>query len=425
MPCGDRCHACGIKGDDEGDDVSMSGAIKLHTSHRSIPPEQTLLHAKALAQKAGIRMVSDITPLDCLGLPVFMSERPGAGLLTYSFGKGVAPIESEVGAYMEAIEDYFAHPGNDAVVSRWGTPRELSGVDAAGDPAFAFAPIAERRSTADQPMRLARALDVETGAAGWVPAELVFIRHPDVGASLYGVSTNGLAAGNSVLEASLHALFELIERDIWSIEFVRNAALRVVDDSLPPETREVVETAARNGLRFVIRSVPNDYGTPFFATFLFDPERPLHRFFNGGWGCHLDRRIALTRAVTEAAQSRAASLHGGRELPEWDGPGSEADGVRAQMASISGESPAIRFEDIPEPGAAASLAAQWRETLGCLRRVIDRPVYRVVYTPEEGPIHVVRLVVPTMEHFSKFTMRVGPRLTAELEASVDDAEPEA
>jgi ribosomal protein S12 methylthiotransferase accessory factor len=398
----------------------MHGAIKLHTSHRSIPPEQTLQHAKALAAKAGIRVVSDITPLDCLGLPVFMSERPGAGLLTYSFGKGVASIESEVGAYMEAIEDYFAHPGNDAVVSRWGTPRDLSGVGTIADPAFEFAPIAERKSDPDQPMLLVRAEDVESGAEGWVPAELVFIRHPNVGASLYGVSTNGLAAGNSVLEASLHAIFELIERDIWSIEFVRNASLRVVDDSLPPEAREVVETATRNGLGFVIRTVPNDYGMPFFATFLFDPEKPLHRFFNGGWGCHLDRRIALMRAVTEAAQSRAASLHGGRELPEWNGPGAESDGVRAQMDSISGEIPAIRFEDIPEPGAAASLAAQWDATLGCLRRVIDRPVYRVVYTAEEGPIHVVRLVVPTMEHFSKFTMRVGPRLTAELEASAEE-----
>jgi ribosomal protein S12 methylthiotransferase accessory factor len=321
---------------------------------------------------------------------------------------------------MEAIEDYFAHPDNDAVVSRWGTPRDLSGVRGGADPAFEFAPIAERKAGADQPMLLARAADVETGAEGWVPAELVFIRHPNVGASLYGVSTNGLAAGNSVLEASLHAIFELIERDIWSIEFSRNASLRVVDDSLPPQARGVVETAARNGLRFIIRTVPNDYGIPFFATFLFDPRKPVHRLFNGGWGCHLDRRIALTRAVTEAAQSRAASLHGGRELPEWDGPGSEADGVRAQMDSISGDTPAIRFEDIPEVGAAASLAAQWDATLDCLRRVVDRPVYRVVYTPEEGPIHVVRLVVPTLEHFSKFTMRVGPRLTAELETDAEE-----
>ncbi|HEY0106913.1 MAG TPA: YcaO-like family protein [Rhizomicrobium sp.] len=398
----------------------MSGAIKLHTSHRIVPPEQTLAHAKALAAKAGIRMVSDITPLDCLGLPVFMSERPGAGLLTYSFGKGVAPIESEVGAYMEAIEDYFAHPDNDAVVSRWGTPRDLTGVSADADPAFEFAPIAERRNDPGQPMLLARAEDVETGAEGWVPAELVFIRHPDVGAPLYGVSTNGLAAGNSVLEASLHAIFELIERDIWSIEFVRNGSLRVADDSLPPDAKDVIETAARNGLRFVVRYVPNDYGIPFFATFLFDPKKSLHRFFNGGWGCHLDRRIALMRAVTEAAQSRAASLHGGRELPQWNGPGSEEDGVRAQMDSISGASPAIRFGDIAELGAAATLGAQWDATLRCLRRVIDRPVYRVVYTPPEGPIHVVRLVVPTMEHFSKFTMRVGPRLTAELETSAEE-----
>jgi ribosomal protein S12 methylthiotransferase accessory factor YcaO len=90
------------------------------------------------------------------------------------------------------------------------------------------------------------------------------------------------------------------------------------------------------------------------------------------------------------------------------------------MDSVSSESSAILFGDISEPPAATSLAAQWDATLHCLRQVIDRPVYRVVYTPQEGPIHVVRLVVPTMEYFSRSTMRIGPRLRAELEASANE-----
>jgi len=369
---------------------------------------------------ARIHAVRDITRMDCLGLPVFVSERRPSGTDPYAFGKGCLPIESEVGAYMEAIESHFSEPGVGRVETKWGTSRDLSAADANGDPIFEFAPMLDRRAGPNQPLLLARARDVNSGDEGWIPAELVFNPSPDVGTVLYGASSNGLASGNSVLEASVHALFELIERDIWSIEFVRNVSVRVIDDSLPPETRVTIETAARNGLRFVIRTVPNDYGMPFCAAFLFDPQKPLHRFFNGGWGCHLDRRIALTRAVTEAAQSRAAALHGGREMPLWNGPGYEADGIRAQMDLVSDESSAIRFEDIPEPGAVASLAAQWDATLDCLRRVIDRPVYRVVYTPEEGPIHVVRLVVPLLEHFSRSTMRMGPRLRAELETSANE-----
>jgi ribosomal protein S12 methylthiotransferase accessory factor len=62
------------------------------------------------------------------------------------------------------------------------------------------------------------------------------------------------------------------------------------------------------------------------------------------------------------------------------------------------------------------LPAQWEAAASRLRRVIDRPIYRVVYTPSEGPLHVVRLIVPLLEHFTRSTMRIGPRMQAELRA---------
>jgi ribosomal protein S12 methylthiotransferase accessory factor len=371
---------------------------------------------------ARIHAVRDITRMDCLGVPVFVSERRPSATDAYTFGKGCLPIESEVGAYMEAIESHFAEPGVGQVETRWGTPRDLSDVGANGDPIFEFAPMLDRHAGPNQALLLARVHEVDSGAEGWIPAELVFNPSPDVGMVLYGTSSNGLASGNSVLEASIHALYELIERDIWSIEFVRNDALRVVGDSLPREIGDIVETAACNGLRLVIHAVPNDYGIPFFAAFLFDPKNLEHRFFNGGWGCHPERRIALTRAVTEVAQSRLAFLHGGRKPESWDTSVAEADRVRLQIEVVSRKTPAIRFEDVPEQAVAAPLAAQWTAAVGCLRRVVDRPIWRVIYTPAEGPLHVVRLVVPLLEYFSRSTMRVGPRMRAELEASASETE---
>jgi ribosomal protein S12 methylthiotransferase accessory factor len=389
---------------------------KLHTSIRAASPEHTLRLAKSWAGAARIRAVSEITHLDCLGVPVFVSERDGAMSDGFTFGKGLAAIESEIGAHMEAIEHHFAEPGTAELETKWGTPRDLARGTADADAVFEFAPKLSHRAAPDQPLLLARAHDAESGAPAWIPAELVFNPAPDVGKVLYGASSNGLASGNSVEEASLHALFELIERDIWSIEFVRNASLRVSERGLPPQIHDIAQTASRNGLRLVMRYVPNEFGTPFFAAFLFDPARQEQRFFNGGWGCHLDRRIALMRAVTEVAQSRAAYLHGGRAAPEWDGAGPEAEGVRGQMELVSREHPAISFAEIPEPECAGSIAAQWAQAVACLRRVVDRPIYRVVYTPNDAPLHVVRLVVPLLENFSKETMRVGPRLQAALEA---------
>jgi ribosomal protein S12 methylthiotransferase accessory factor len=395
---------------------------RLHTSVRAVSPQTTLDHAKAWAKLAHIHAVHDITPMDCLGLPVFVSERRPSRTDPYAFGKGCVPIESEVGAYMEAIESHFAEPGVGNVETRWGTPHDLLGFGASGDPIQEFAPMLDRTADADEDLLLARVHDAKTGTEGWIPAELLFNPSPDVGAVLYGASSNGLASGNSVPEASIHALHELIERDIWSMEFVRNASVLVSGDSLPREIADIVETAAANGLQLVIHHVPNDYGIPFFAAFLFDPKNHQLRFFNGGWGCHPQRKIALMRAVTEAAQSRLAFLHGGRKPENLDDGVAEADRVRRQIQAVSCRTPAIRFADIVEKTVPGPLAAQWAAAVDCLRHVVDRPIWRAIYTPPEGPLHVVRLVVPLLEHFSRSTMRMGPRMRAELEVRANELE---
>ncbi len=90
--------------------------------------------------------------------------------------------------------------------------------------------------------------------------------------------------------------------------------------------------------------------------------------------------------------------------------------MRQQIETVADTTASIRFADIPEQPFATSLIAQWAAAVTCLRRVIDRPIYRVIYTSSEGPLHVVRLVVPLLEHFTRSTMRIGPRMQAELEA---------
>src|SRR5262245_28514106 len=94
------------------------GVERLHTSIRVVRPQTTLRYAKAWAKLAGVHEVLDITEMDCLGVPIFVSERRGAASRTYTFGKGRFSIDSEVGAYMEAIESYFSEPGVARVETR-------------------------------------------------------------------------------------------------------------------------------------------------------------------------------------------------------------------------------------------------------------------------------------------------------------------
>jgi ribosomal protein S12 methylthiotransferase accessory factor len=389
-------------------------------SMRSLAPETTLLHAKQWAATAGVSEVRDITGLDVLGVPVFVSVRPEARGETFTFGKGLRAVDAEVGAYMEALEFFFAEPEIGNVSTRWGSARDVAGHEQADDAILDFVPLLQREVDLDGPLLLAMAHDLESGDECAIPAELIYYPAPDVGQSLFGSSTNGLASGNSVLEATIQALLELIERDIWSFEFVRRASKLVDPASLPDEIGEIVERAERNGLQLKIRSIPNDYGLPFFAAFVFDLNNPSRKSFNGGWACDLDRDRALVRAVTEAAQSRVAFIHGGRKVRAaesgFDAQEEEAKLVRQHMIGVSDPRQQTSLSDIPDLAIAGSLEQKLDAVIECLRRVLQEGIYRVVFTPEKSPLQVVRVIVPLLENLKETRVRLGRRLKATIES---------
>ena len=383
---------------------------------RSLPPETTLLNARQWAATAGISEVTDITEFDVLGVPVFVSVRPQARGEAFTFGKGLRPVDAEVGAYMEALEFYFAEPGIGDVSTHWGSARDVAGHERADDAILDFVPLLQREVDLDGPLLLASVQDLESGAERAIPAELIYYPAPDVGQSLFGSSTNGLASGNSVLEATIQALLELIERDIWSFEFVRNASKLVEAASLPDEVREIVGRAEQNGLQLKVRTIHNDYGIPFFAAFVFDLNNPSRKTFNGGWACDLDRDRAVLRAVTEAAQSRVAFIHGGRKVPTTP-QDQDAERVRRHMLGVSDPQQQVLLTDIPDLAVAGTLQQKLDALIAILRRVVQEPIYRVVFTPPDLPLQVVRVVVPLMENLKEIRVRVGRRLKAAIESA--------
>jgi len=385
-------------------------------SMRSLPPETTLLNARQWAATAGISEVTDITEFDVLGVPVFVSVRPQARGEAFTFGKGLRPVDAEVGAYMEALEFYFAEPGIGDVSTHWGSARDVAGHERADDAILDFVPLLQREVDLDGPLLLASVQNLESGAERAIPAELIYYPAPDVGQSLFGSSTNGLASGNSVLEATIQALLELIERDIWSFEFVRNASKLVEAASLPDEVREIVRRAEQNGLQLKVRTIHNDYGIPFFAAFVFDLNNPSRKTFNGGWACDLDRDRAVLRAVTEAAQSRVAFIHGGRKVPTSP-QDQDAERVRRHMLGVSDPQQQVLLTDIPDLAVAGTLQQKLDALIAILRRVVQEPIYRVVFTPPDLPLQVARVVVPLMENLKETRVRVGRRLKAAIESA--------
>jgi ribosomal protein S12 methylthiotransferase accessory factor len=389
---------------------------------RTIAPETTLLYARQCAATAGITEVRDITDLDILGVPVYVSVRPQARGEAFTFGKGLRHVDAEVGAYMEALEFFYAEPGNGGVSTRWGSARDVAGQERADDAILDFVPLLQREIDLDGPLLLASAQNLASGDECAVPAELIFYPARNVGQSLFGSSTNGLASGNSPIEATIQALLELIERDIWSFECVRGASKLVESQSLPDEVREIVERAERNGLQLKVRTVPNDYGMPFFAAFVFDLNNPSRKNFNGGWACDLDRDRSLVRAVTEAAQSRVAFIHGGRKVPRSRAASLTSDAqeeaklVRQHMLGVSDPRQQVSLTDIPDLAVAGTLQQKLDAIIERLRRVVQEPIYRVVFTSSESPLQVVRVVMPLLENLKETRVRVGRRLKAAIDS---------
>ena len=90
--------------------LSHCRKVYKNDTQRTVSPEETLARVEKLLPAAGITRVADITNLDRIGIPVFSSIRPTAGLGAVSVynGKGATPAEAKVSAMMEGIERFSA-----------------------------------------------------------------------------------------------------------------------------------------------------------------------------------------------------------------------------------------------------------------------------------------------------------------------------
>lgn len=395
------------------------------TSLRSRPVAQTLRLARPLMPALGISRLTDITRLDRLGMPVFTSVRPRGLTLRVHAGKGIRAADARVGALMEAIEFAVAERASASLPDATAT---LAALEAQWPDGLRVADFAPRLGVAQPPLRSVAALrceDVAGGPAVLLPAELVSVPSPaEEVPVLFGWTTNGLASGNDLDEATLHALLEVLERDTLALNKARDTSALVDNMSLPPPFHVMASAWLALGVKLIVRHLPNTCGLPCFEAHLHEPGS-LDVNLAGGSGLHFERGIALARAVCEAAQSRLSTIHGGRDDLTRFYAKHAAPHARAQvaaevrvLAALRDDSRRVRFDEIGEPSASAS-AQRLPELLAELARQGLRQVYRRRFTgvlPEldSQGLHVVKLVVPRCESALTPHARLGPRLLARV-----------
>lgn len=398
----------------------MTSSIRLSSSLRSRTLEESLKTAASISMSRGISRVVDTTWLDKIGIPVYASIRPdGAeGALCVHAGKGFTHDEAKIGAYMEAIEFSFSELGRN--VAHWTMSTPLAVVKSFGGQ-IRFSDFCPRRGSkvqADSPLAVVAATEILTGLGEvLLPAELIY--HPfsdNPGVRLYGTTTNGLASGNTVREAVVHGLAEVMERHVRSLDVMVDKSVFVDTAGAPVKVRSMVEKIEAAGLTVALRYSENEFGLPYFSSYVMEPDEHHPIAIAAGMGFHPISEVAAIRAIAEAVQGRLSHIHGGRDdiikrvrLAEQLGRDTELDYIRRSRASALSNVNSIRFEEVPSPEVATvddALSCLF-DSLGCTGM---KHVAYVQLTPENYPVQVIKVVVPGAEMFEYELDRVGERL---------------
>jgi ribosomal protein S12 methylthiotransferase accessory factor len=273
-----------------------------------------------MLQPLGITRVANVTGLDCIGIPVVMVCRPNGRSVSVSQGKGIDLDAARASGLMEALELYHAeritHPLKLASQNELRFTHDLAAVE--GLPRTTLSTY-----HADQSILWIKGWELMSSTEKWLPFELVhtnFCLPLPTGSGSFVLSSNGLASGNHPVEAVVHGLCEVIERDAEALfrlltleeQEERRIDLRTIES---PTCRELLKRYADAGVAVGVWDTTTDVGIATIRAVVADvdrnPFRQLPPVF--GSGCHPVREVALSRALTEAAQGRLTLIAGARD----------------------------------------------------------------------------------------------------------------
>ena len=386
------------------------------TGIRVMPPEETLKRVLPLLDKAGLGTPEDITDKDNLGIPVFSVDRQktALGKPKYYNGKGVTREQAEASAVMESIERYSAEQREDDEIA-YGTYEQACEVMMTVNPVDLILPIPTLDHLQGQTIAWVRGFEMFTGCQILVPACAVYYPYePDGDFQLFRWHTNGIASGNTMEEAILHALFEDIERDAWSIAEYNdrtNADIIIRDkDSVPAK---LIEKFEAQGIEIHLKDLTSDLGIPTIGASADDTVTKDPELLCIGVGTHLNPQIAAIRAITEVAQSRTTHKHGMKinaQLQKQSQDLGYENMKKINHMWFGKNSKTIALEDIPDLSTPYVLD-DIEVVLGKLMENGFEQVVAVDLTRPELGVPSVRMIVPGLEVSTMDPEREGGRLT--------------
>lgn len=278
-------------------------------THRAATLAGTWRRFSGGMRTAQITRLADLTGLDTLGVPVFAAIRPMGKSLSTQQGKGITPEAARISALMESLETWTAE--------NLALPVVRASAKALGARAVDVRSLARPRGRLDRAARWrwVEGWDLVADRAVLVPEQAVTLDTTFTTPPVFDISSNGLASGNVLVEAIVHGLCEVIERDAEAAWRRAGGDRRIVLDTITdPVCRDLVDRITATGARIFIWDLGGMIPV-IGCAIMEDPREPAWRAlgFYQGFGAHLVPEVAIARAVTEAAQTRLTYIAGGRD----------------------------------------------------------------------------------------------------------------
>ncbi|MFD9733443.1 TOMM precursor leader peptide-binding protein [Umezawaea sp. NPDC059074] len=332
-------------------------------------------------------------------------------------GKGVTPLQAEVGALCEALERHSgSYHGDEATVR--GSYRGI-GDDAVHPDSFQlfdqrqFEDRVERNAAHSPFQHVPEPFD-EHGVLDWTPVwSLTNQCHRllPTGSLYYGApapasitaNSNGCAAGSSVEDAVLQGLLEVVERDAVALWWYNRTRMPAIDlDSIgDPFVDELRDVYAELGREVWVLDLTADLDIPVVAAVSRRLDGPREDVMFG-FGAHLDPRVAVRRALTELNQVMPSIT----TLRDQDWRRMDVD-LRNWLRNCStGNQPYL----LPDPFAPARRISDFRYTphtdllldVESIRTRLEQRGLELLVLDQTRPdvgLPVVKVVVPGMRHF--------------------------
>lgn len=224
--------------------------------------------------------------------------------------------------------------------------------------------------------------------------------------------SNGCAAGNTIEEAILQGLLELIERDSVAIWWYNQLPVPEVDLASFGDdfTRLRSHYASAHDRDLWVLDLTMDLGIPVFAALSArrGTERPE---YIGCFGCHLDPTIAMQRALTEMGMIMVGWKNYLAGAPAQQGATAPAGIERWLRETGPDDQPQLRPSRAERRGrgtftelASGRCAIDIRQCVERLERAGVEVIVADATRPDIG-LPVVRVIAPGLRHFRP---RFGP-----------------